>query len=196
LRRLGVPVYDADATVHKLLGPRGRAVAAVEAAFPGVARTAPKGRAIDRAALGRIVFADRTRLAELEMILHPLVRDAERRFLASAARHRRRQVVLDIPLLFETGGERRCDAVAVVSAPPLVQRQRALGRPGMDKARLAAILAQQMPDMEKRRRADFIIPTGLGRRFSLRMIRRILTETRTWRSRHWPPRLGRMRSHA
>ena len=195
-RRLGVPVYDADAAVHKLLGPRGQAVIAVEAAFPGVARTTPEGPAIDRAALGRIVFADGTRLAELEAILHPLVRGEERRFLANAARHRRRQVVLDIPLLFETGGADRCDAVVVVSAPPLVQHQRALGRSGMDAARLAAILAQQMPDAEKRRRADFIIPTGQGRRFSLRAIRRILAVTWNWRGRHWPLRSRRTASHA
>ncbi len=192
-RRLGMPVHDADAVVHRLLGAGGQAVAAVEAAFPGVGRDTPQGRLIDRKALGHIVFADQARLRDLEAVLHPAVRRAEQQFLARAARRRCRLVVLDIPLLFETGGERRCDAVAVVSAPAFVQSQRALRRSGMDAKRLAAILAEQMPDREKRRRATFTIPTGQGRRFSLRVIRRILATTRNWRSRHWPlsPRGGR-----
>lgn len=194
-RRLGLPVHDADAAVHRLLGPGGQAVAAVEAAFPGVGCDTPQGRRVDRAALGRIVFSDKTRLRALEAVLHPGVHREERRFLALAARRRCRLVVLDIPLLFETGAERRCDAVAVVSAPSLVQRQRALRRPGMDAARLAAILAQQMPDAEKRRRADFTIPTGQGRRFSLRAIRRILAIVRQRRGRRGPPPKGG-RDHA
>ena len=184
-RRLGVAVHDADAAVHQLLGPGGRAVAAVERVFPGVGRDTPLGRSVDRAALGSIVFTDPTRLHALEAVLHPLVRSTERDFLALAARRRCRLAVLDIPLLFETGGERRCHAVAVVSAPPLVQRQRALRRPGMNAARLAAILAQQMPDAEKRRRADFIISTGQGRRFSLRAIWRILSAIKDRRGCHW-----------
>ncbi len=170
LRRLGVPVHDADAEVHRLLGPGGAAVKAVEAAFPGVR----SGRAIDRALLGRLVFADPAALKRLEGILHPLVRRAERRFLAEARRERRRLVVLDIPLLYETKGERRCDGVIVVSAPRAIQRARVLARPGMTPERLAAIEARQMPDRQKRRRADIVIETGLGKRHSLQRLRRAL----------------------
>jgi dephospho-CoA kinase len=174
LRRLGVPVHDADAEVHRLLGPGGAAVEAVEAAFPGVRQ----GRAIDRAALGRLVFADPTALRRLEAILHPMVRQAEQRFLAAARRQRRRLVVLDIPLLFETGGERRCDGVLVVSAPRAIQLARVMTRPGMTRARLAGVEARQMPDAQKRRRADFIISTGLGKRHSLRALRQALAHFR------------------
>ncbi|HYV87468.1 MAG TPA: dephospho-CoA kinase [Candidatus Polarisedimenticolia bacterium] len=170
LRRMGIPVHDADAEVHRLLGRGGAAVKAVEAAFPGV----KLGKAIDRAALGKIVFADPAALKRLEAILHPLVRQAERRFLAQARREHRKLVVLDIPLLYETKGERRCDGVIVVSAPRPIQLARVLGRPGMTKERLAAIEARQMPDRQKRRRADIVIETGLGKRHSLENLRRAL----------------------
>ncbi|MDJ0895824.1 MAG: dephospho-CoA kinase [Alphaproteobacteria bacterium] len=158
LRSMGVPVHDADATVHRAMGPCGQAVSAIEAAFPGIAR----GGAVDRAALGALVFADVDRLRRLEAILHPIVREAEHRFLRRQRLQRRRLVVLDIPLLFETRAERRCDAVIVVSAPAFLQAQRVLSRPGMTPERLAAIRAQQMPDVEKRRRADVVIRTGLS----------------------------------
>ncbi len=158
IRSMGVPVHDADATVHRAMGPQGQAVAAIEAAFPGVGR----GGAIDRAALGALVFADAGRLRRLEAILHPIVRQAERRFLRRQRVLRRPLVVLDIPLLFETGAERRCDAVIVVSAPIFLQAQRVLSRPGMTPERFAAIRAQQLPDVEKRRRADVVIRTGLS----------------------------------
>jgi dephospho-CoA kinase len=125
LRRLRVPVYDADAAVHRLLGPGGRAVAAVARAFPGAA----KGNRIDRPALGRLVFDDRTALKRLERILHPQVRVAQARFLAACRRRRAPVAVLDIPLLFETAGENRCEGVIVVSAPPWLQRARVLQRP-------------------------------------------------------------------
>ena len=174
LRRLGVPVHDADREVHRLLGPGGAAVEAVAAAFPGVKR----GRAIDRAALGRLVFADADALKRLEEILHPLVRGAERRFLARARRQRRPLVVLDIPLLLETGGEKRVDQVVVVSAPRRIQIARVMSRPGMTAARLAGVEARQMSDAEKRRRADLVIATGLGKRHSLDILRRAL---RRWR---------------
>jgi dephospho-CoA kinase len=170
LRRMGIPVHDADAEVHRLLGRGGAAVKAVEAAFPGVT----KGNAIDRAALGRLVFADPAALKRLEMILHPLVARAERKFIARARRQRRPLVVLDIPLLFETGGERRCDGVLVVSAPRSIQLARVMARPGMTKARLAGVEARQMPDAEKRRRADAVISTGLGKRHSLGMLQAAL----------------------
>jgi len=159
LRRLGVPVHDADATVHALFAPGGKAVAAVDAAFPGVV----KGGAVDRAVLGAKVFGDDAALKRLEAIVHPLVRAAERDFLARHRRYRTRLVVLDIPLLFETHGEARCDVVAVVSAPAFLQAARVLARPGMTRTRLDAVLAKQMPDGQKRRRADVVIPTGLGK---------------------------------
>lgn len=169
-RRAGVPVFDADAAVHRLLGADGRAVAAVAEAFP----EAMVDGGVDRQLLGARVFADRTALRRLESILHPLVGDHRRRFLRRARAARAAVVVLDVPLLFETGGEASCDFVAVVSAPGFVQRRRALRRPGMTPDKLDAILARQTPDRDKRRRADFIIPTGLGRNESLRAIRRIL----------------------
>lgn len=170
LRREGVPVHDADAAVHRLLGRGGAAVAAVGAAFPGVVRDGE----VDRQALGRQVFGDPRALARLETILHPLVQSEARRFLARARRARRRLVVLDIPLLFETGGDGRCDAVVVVSAPRLVQRARVMKRRGMTPERLAGIEARQMPDVQKRRRADAVVPTGLDRRTALRALRRVL----------------------
>jgi dephospho-CoA kinase len=188
LRRLGVPVHDADAAVHRLLGRGGAAVKAVAAAFPGTARKA----GIDRAALGRRVFGDAASLRRLEDILHPLVRADTDRFLRRMAARRVPLVVLDIPLLFESGGARRCDAVIVVSAPAFLQRARVLARPGMSAARLAAILAKQMPDGEKRRRADFVVPTGLGRRLTLRRLAEIVRVLSANPSRF----SGRRRRHA
>jgi dephospho-CoA kinase len=182
-RRLGVPVHDADAAVHRLLARGGSAVKPVEAAFPGVVR----GGAVDRAALGRRVFGDPVALRRLEAILHPLVRAASARFLARARGRRQDLAVLDVPLLLETGSEKRCDAVVVVSAPPFVQRGRVLARPGMTEARLAQILAQQMPDREKRARADFVVETGLGKRYTLCRIAEIISILRSDarnRSRH------------
>jgi len=158
LRRLGVPVHDADATVHRLLAKGGAAVPAIEAAFPGVVVEG----AVDRHELGRQVFGQPAQLRRLEAILHPLVRRAETAFLK---RHRRRRtplVVLDIPLLFETGGHANMDAVVVVSAPVDMQRERVLARPGMSPERLDAILAQQMADAEKRARAHFVVDTSKG----------------------------------
>jgi len=171
LRRLGLPLFDADGVVHRLLGPRGGAVGRVEAAFPGV-RT-PAG-AIDRRLLAQRVFGDAPALRRLEQILHPMVAAAERDFLARARARRAPLAVLDIPLLFEVHGERRCDYVLVVSAPASVQRHRVLRRAGMTEQRFAAILAKQMPDIEKRRRADFVVQTGLGRGLTLRRLRRIV----------------------
>lgn len=170
-RRLGVAVFDSDATVHELLAPGGRAVDAVASAFPGVV----KDGAVDRAALGAAVFGRSTDLRRLEGILHPMVRAARGRFLRHAQARRDRLVVFDVPLLFETGGEVNCDAVVVVTAPPFVQRARVLGRPGMSPEKFAAILGQQVPDVEKRRRADFIAPTGMGKRVTLNAIRQAIT---------------------
>jgi dephospho-CoA kinase len=169
-RRLGVPVHDADAEVHRLLGPGGAAVEEVGAAFPGVVEAG----AVDRKALGAQVFGDAEALRRLEAILHPKVRAATDAWLARQRRRRAPLVVLDIPLLFESGAEARCDAVAVVTAPAVVQRARVLSRPGMSEARLRAILDQQTPDAEKRRRADFLVHTGLGKNHTLRSLKRIV----------------------
>jgi dephospho-CoA kinase len=156
--RHGVPVFDADQAVRALQAPGGAALDAIEAAFPGVVAD---GR-LDRAELGRRVFADAAARARLEAILHPLVARARDRFLG---RHRARAlVVLDIPLLFEAGLDRLCDVVVVASAPAAVQRGRVLARPGMDAGRLAQVLGAQMSDAEKRARADCVIETGRGRR--------------------------------
>jgi dephospho-CoA kinase len=174
LRRLGIPVHDADAAVHRLQARGGAAVPAIAAAFPG---TVKEGK-VDRQALGRIVFADKAALKKLEAILHPLVRREEQKFLAQARAHRRPLVALDIPLLFETHGEQRCDHVMVVSAPRRVQLARVMRRPGMTRERLAGIEARQLPDLLKRARADTVIETGLGRRHSLQAIRRAITHLR------------------
>lgn len=175
LRRLGVPVHDADVTVHRLMAPGGAAVAAVAKAFPDARR---KEGGIDRAALGRRVFADAKALQRLEGILHPLVRQSQQRFVATARARREPLVVLDVPLLFEGGGAARCDKVLVVSAPPAVQRARVMARPGMTEARFRAILAKQMPDREKRRRADYVVPSGLGRALTYRKLKQIVRELR------------------
>jgi dephospho-CoA kinase len=150
----GVPVFDADAAVHTLQGPAGRIVAAIEARFPDT--TGPDG--VNRTALGEAVFGDPAALAALEAIVHPAVAEERAAFLAAHADAP--LVVLDVPLLFEAGGWQAVDRLAVVSAPEAVQRARVLARPGMTEARLAAILAKQMPDAEKRARADYVIPTG------------------------------------
>ncbi len=184
-RRLGVPVYDADGAVHRLLAKGGAAVPLIAEAFPG---TVVDG-VVDRQTLGRIVFKDRSGLARLERIIHPLVRAGEGRFLRRQAARRARLVVLDIPLLFEDGGEGRCDAVVVVSAPAFVQTQRVLSRPGMTLERLEGILKRQMPDREKRRRAHFVVETGLGKRHGLRRIAHIVKVMRGRRGRNWPARM-------
>jgi dephospho-CoA kinase len=153
-RARGVPVFDADEEVHKLYA--GKAVAPIEAAFPG---TTAAGR-VDRARLAAALLANPEGFKRLEAIVHPLVHDAERAFLHAAARSGARFAVLEIPLLFETAGDRRVDVVVVVSAPAAVQRQRVLMRPGMTPEKLDGLLARQTSDADKRRRADFIVETG------------------------------------
>ena len=182
-RCLGAPVHDADHAVHARMERNEAAVAAIEAAFPGVT----SGGSVDRGAVAARVFDEADGLDRLEAIVHPLVEASQRRFCAIAARNRRPVVVLDIPLLFEIGSDDGCDAVVVVSAPRALQEARVLRRPGMTPARLAAILALQMPDSEKRRRADFVIKTGLGRSFSLNAVRYVLNVARTLSGTHWPP---------
>ena len=155
-RRSGVPVHDADATVHALY--RGGAVAPIEAAFPGTTRDG----AVDREALAARVLGDDAGVKRLEAIVHPLVRAAETAFLDEARKQGRAVVVLDIPLLFETGGEMRVDAVVTVTAPAEVQRARVLARPGMAVEKFEKILARQLPDADKRRRSHFLVDTARG----------------------------------
>jgi dephospho-CoA kinase len=152
----GVPVHDADATVHRLY--QSEAVPAVEAAFPGTT----SGGKVDREKLAARVLGDKAALRQLEAVVHPLVRKSEMQFLAEAERAGAPVAVLDIPLLFETGGQERVDAVVTVSAPPQVQRARLLERPGMTEEKLEALAANQVPDAEKRRRADFIVDSSQG----------------------------------
>jgi dephospho-CoA kinase len=180
LRQLGVLVHDADAEVHWLLREDRATIAAVEAAFPGVVCRG----VVDRAELGRRVFGDPALLERLEGILHPRVGAMAARFLRRAKAMRRRVVAFDIPLLFETGGETRFDVVIVVNAPEFVRDARVLTRRSMSRERLAAILARQLPEITKARRADFIVPTGLDRRTGLRALGRIVRL-------HRSPRNGR-----
>ena len=163
----GVPVHDADAAVHKLYD--GEASGLIEAAFPGSTRN---GR-VDRAALGKQVVGDPPALRRLEGIVHPLVRNAEQKFLKEAERNGAKVVVLYIPLLFETGGENRVDATVVVSATEPVQRERVLAR-GVSLEQLEALLTRQMPDAEKRRRADFVVDSGQGVEHARTQVRQIL----------------------
>lgn len=169
-RRLRVPVFDADAAVHQLQGRGGAAVRAIGAAFPGTVR----GGTVDRAALRARAVPDPSAMRQLEAILHPMVRGMERRFLHRARRAGKRLVVLDIPLLLETQGEERVGTVMVVSAPPAVQRVRVRARRRMTDAQISAIVARQVPDQDKRRRADVVIRTGLSRFHALRQLRRFL----------------------
>ena len=152
----GVPVHDADAVVHRLY--EGEAVAPIESAFPGTTA----GGKVNREKLGQRVLGDELAMKRLEHIVHPLVRQAEERFLNEAQEKGAKVALLDIPLLYETAGDKRCDAVVVVSAPADIQRVRAFQRPGMSEDKFAAILAKQTPDTKKRRRADFVVDTSKG----------------------------------
>ncbi|GAO40081.1 dephospho-CoA kinase [Sphingomonas changbaiensis NBRC 104936] len=165
----GVPVFDADAAVHALQGPGGALVESIEAAFPGT--TGPQG--VDRARLGAHVLGDADALARLESIVHPAVSAMRQRFLE--AHQDAPLIVFDIPLLFEKGGGAGLDAVAVVSAPPEVQRERVLARPGMTLEKFERIRALQMPDAEKRARADFVIDTGVPREDTRTQVRQLVS---------------------
>lgn len=179
LRFLGVPVYDADAEVHRIYAKGGEAVEPIARAFPGAVRDG----AVDRARLSEILRADPAAVPRLERIVHPLVRRIQDRFLRTMRLRRVPIAVLDIPLLFETGGEKRCDAVIVVTAPAYLQRQRVMRRPGMSAAKLDLLLGRQTPDAEKRRRADYVVHTNHGYRDTLLALRRILAELQ---SAKWP----------
>jgi dephospho-CoA kinase len=183
LRQMGVPVYDADAAVHALQAPGGAALPAIEMAFPGVV----KDGVLDRQALGARVFGNRPALRQLEAIVHPLVGQRQRAFLKRAALRGVPLVVLDIPLLFEGLGERRVDAVLVVSAPGFLQRRRVLARPGMSPERLEGILRQQVPDAVKRRKATIVIPTGLGKAPTRMALRCAVSKLKEKPGRFWPP---------
>lgn len=164
----GVPVHDADASVHKLY--EGEAVPLIEAAFPG---TTANGK-VDREKLAKQVLGNAAAIQRLEAIVHPLVAEVRERFLREAEQAGAEVAVLDIPLLYETGGDARCDAVVVVSAPADVQRARAFERPGMTEQKFAAILGKQMPDAEKRARADFVVDTSQGYEAAHQQVREIL----------------------
>ena len=171
-RRARIPVFDADAAVHKLQGPGGLALPAIAAAFPGTVRD----NRLDRAALRAAVLGRPEALTRLERIVHPLVHAEERAFLARARRAGSCLAVLDIPLLFETDGGRRADLVVVVSAPRAIQIHRVQMRRRMSAADVAAVIARQMPDAEKRRRADVVVRTGLSRHHAQRRLRRLIRE--------------------
>ena len=186
LRRMGVPVYDADAAVHALQAKNGPALPPIEAAFPGVV----KDGVLDRQALGARVFGNKEALRRLEAIVHPMVGQRQKAFLRQAARSGAPLVVLDIPLLFEGLGDRRVDATLVVSAPSFLQRRRVMARPGMTAEKLDGILRQQVPDSVKRRKATIVIPTGLGlasTRIALEKSMATLTKRpgRFWPSNPW-----------
>lgn len=169
----GVPVYDADAEVHRLYARGGAGVAPVEAAFPGVTRDG----AVDREALGQRVLNNPEALRRLQSIVYPLMQSRQG-FLETARAEGKDMAVLDIPLLFETGGEKNVDAVVVCSAPEAVQHARVLERQGMTEEKLQAILAKQTPDAEKRRRADFVVETGEGLEAARRQVRQIIAALR------------------
>jgi dephospho-CoA kinase len=178
----GVPVYNSDAAVHALYQPGGAAVEPIAAAFPDVVVEG----AVDRERLAARVLNDPEALRTLEAITHPLVLQDRARFLSEAAEEGEDVVAADVPLLFETGGQRLVHAVVVVSAPPAIQRERVLARPGMTEAKLESILARQLPDAEKRARADFVIDTGKGLAPAAKAVRSVLNALSNpgWRSRH------------
>lgn len=177
-RRARFPVFDADAEVRRLQAPDGAALRAIADAFPGTIALVNGRQTLDRGALRTAVLGNPCALAVLEGILHPMVRNAERRFLARAQRAGSRAAVLDIPLLFETGSERRVDRVLVVSAPRSAQLTRVRQRRRLSESQIAAMLARQMADGERRRRGDLVVRTGLSRRHALRQLASIIAELR------------------
>ena len=170
LSRMSNPIHDADKTVHGLISSKGKAYQEIAKKFP----QAINANSVDRKKLGREVFGDPYKLEQLENILHPLVREARDFFIRQQNRYKSRLVILDVPLLYETGSDRLCHKVVVVSAPYFIQRQRALARPGMTQTKFDDILKRQLPDNEKRRRADFIVPTGLGKAHTYRALKRLV----------------------
>lgn len=192
LSHLGLPRHDSDAAVHRLTARGGAAMPAIERSWPEVVRD---GR-LDRRALGAKAFREPEVLGRLEAILHPLVRAEISDFLKRNCRQRRPVVVLDVPLLLESGLWAWCDLIAVVSAPPFVQRQRVLRRPGMTEAQFARILGRQLPDRAKRRLADFVVPTGLGRGLTFRRLQALSAAAAAHPPGKWPPDPYRRRMDA
>jgi dephospho-CoA kinase len=174
---LDVPVYDADAAVHRLYAAGGKAVPAIEGIFPDCVNAGQ----VDRGCLSEKLSTEPTALTRLEAIVHPLVAREQESFVAQATANGADLVVLDIPLLFEIAGDSRMDAVVVVTASEDVQRQRVLARPGMSEALLGQILSRQLPDVDKRRRADFVVETDRGMGHALEQVKRIVSELRAWR---------------
>ncbi len=181
LKRAGIRLFDADATVAALQAPHGAALPGIERLVPGSVRDG----VLDRAILRQAALSDPAVMQGLEAIIHPLVRRARERFVQRAQRDGCRWVVLDIPLLFETGTQRICDRVAVVSAPASLQRQRVLRRGRMTPAQIDAVIARQMPDAVRRRRADVVIETGLSRHETVRQVRRLLHAMREGSPAAW-----------
>jgi dephospho-CoA kinase len=181
LERQKVPVHEADDEVHALLSPKGKGFRAVAKAFPILRFPFIYGRRgkniyINRKALGKVIFSDDKARKKLEKILHPLVRESQNDFIRRQKAVGRKIVALDIPLLFETGGETRVDVTIVVSAPYAVQKERVLVRPGMTLKKFHAIVKSQMPDAEKRARADYVIATGLGRAHTMKELKKVLVD--------------------
>ena len=172
LSHLNNPIHDADKTVHELMNANGKAYYEIAKSFPAAAKVT----GIDRTKLGQEVFGNPEKLKQLENILHPLVREARDKFIRQQNRYKTKLVILDVPLLYETGGDKDCDKVLVVSAPYFIQKQRALARYGMTQTKFHDILQRQLPDHEKRRRADFIVPTGLGKAYTYRALQRLMLD--------------------
>jgi dephospho-CoA kinase len=182
LREMGIPVHDSDASVHALLGPDGGAVTAVGAKFPEALKTDPAGRNyIDRQVLGRIVFGDRQKKRDLEEILHPLVRADSDAFKEEMRKKANKIIALDIPLLFETGGEKRVDVTICISASKEVQRERVLARPGMTSEKFDRIVSGQLPDAEKRKRATYVVESDKGFDDMRKQIEKIVDRIRSKR---------------
>ena len=167
---LNNPIHDADKTVHDLMDVNGAAYHEIAERFP----KAVEVNGVNRKKLGQEVFGNPEKLTELEDILHPLVREARDNFIRQQNRYKSKLIILDIPLLYETGGEKQCDKVLVVSAPYFIQRQRVLARHGMTRTKFHDILKRQLPDYEKRKRADFVVPTGLGRAYTYKTLKRLV----------------------
>ncbi|MBO39112.1 MAG: dephospho-CoA kinase [Rhodospirillaceae bacterium] len=168
--RLGLPICDSDLLVHGMLAKGGTAVLPVAAEFDGVVRDG----AVDRAALGQKVFSDKVALKRLEQIIHPLVRLKQVEFIKMCRRQNRVAGILDVPLLYEVKTDQICDFTVVVSAPKFIQKQRVMARPGMTLNRFEETLDRQMPDIEKQKRADFVVPTGLNKRHTLNHLCKII----------------------
>ena len=175
LSKLNIPIHDADKTVHHLFLKSGGAYNSIAEVFP----EAVDKNGVDRMKLGREVFANPDRLALLESIVHPLVSSARNKFIQGHRRRKSKLVILDVPLLYETGGEKGCDKVMVVSAPVFLQKQRALSRPNMSLKKFSDILSHQIPNREKCKRADYVIPTGLGKAYTYSVLKRIIYKLRT-----------------